>query len=72
MPQSSFVAPRHLRRFVPLMTAVFLLAGCDSGGGSSQTAEFPKMGKANVQTSTPKTPAKGMDRVGSESGPPSP
>ena len=72
MSQSSFLAPRQLRRMLPLVTAVLLLAGCDSSGGSSQTAEFPKMGKANVQTSAPKAPAKGMDRIGSESGVPNP
>jgi hypothetical protein len=71
MAQRSFANRRSVRRLLPLVTSVLLLAGCDSGGGS-QTAEFPKMQKGTAPAAPSKTPAKGMDRVGSDSGVPNP
>jgi hypothetical protein len=66
MPQLSSNPRRRLRRVLPLVTCLLWLGGCDGGGGS-KTADFPNMSKPNIQSSTPKKPAKGMDRVGSES-----
>jgi hypothetical protein len=65
MPQISSKPRRRLWRVLPLVTCLLWLGGCDSGGGS-QTAAFPNISKPSLQTSTPKKPAKGMDRVGSE------
>jgi hypothetical protein len=54
-----------MRRFLPIVTSLVLLAGCS--GDSSGTAEFPELGKKAIMTKEiPKTPVKGMDRVGSE------
>ena len=59
-------SPRgRLRWFLPIVTSVLLLGGC--GGDSSGTAAFPDTGKKAIMTKViPKTPVKGMDRVGSE------
>jgi hypothetical protein len=65
MPRTLFL--RLTCRIVALVMVIGVLGGC--GGESSQTAEFPKMGKANLPASTLKKPEKGMDRIGSESGP---
>jgi hypothetical protein len=68
MPQRSLANRRSVLPLLPVVTSVLLLAGCDSGGGS-QTSEFPKMQKGSLPPAPSKTPAKGMDRIGSESAP---
>lgn len=69
MPQSSYSPRGRVSAFLPLLTSVLLLAGCNSE--SSGTAEFPDMGtKAKMTNPPPKKPAKGMDRVGSEAAAP--
>ena len=65
MCKSTYFSRGHLRRFLPIVTSVLLLGGC--GGDSSGTAAFPETGtKAIMTKEVPKTPPKGMDRVGSE------
>ena len=65
MRKSTHFSRGHVRRFLPIVTSLFLLAGCS--GDSSGTAAFPDMGKKSIMTKEiPKTPVKGMDRVGSE------
>ena len=69
MSQYSYSRGGHLRRSLLLITSVVLLAGC--GGESSNTAAFPDTGKKAIMTKEiPKTPMKGMDRVGSEAASP--
>ena len=69
MPKSSCFPRGRVIGFLPLLTFVLLLAGCDSG--SSGTAAFPDMGtKSKMTNPPPKKPAKGMDRVGSEAAAP--
>jgi hypothetical protein len=52
------------RSFVAIFACVFLFGGCE--GGSGGTAAFPNMEKKSIVTETPKGPAKGMDRTGSD------
>jgi hypothetical protein len=69
MLRSSCSPGGRLRWFLPLVTSVVLLAGCDSS--SSKTADFPELAKKSKMTPTiPKAPTKGMDRVGSEAATP--
>jgi hypothetical protein len=65
MCKSTYFFRGRVRRFLPIVTSLFLLAGC--GGDSSGTAAFPDTGKKAIMIKEiPKTPVKGMDRVGSE------
>jgi hypothetical protein len=65
MLKSTHSSRGRLRRFLPILTSLFLLAGCS--GDTSGTAAFPDTGtKAIMTKEVPKTPPKGMDRVGSE------
>ena len=66
MSQSAFRSARPRCRVLPLVTCILFLGGCD-GGESGGTADFPKMEKQSVSTQKQKKPAKGMDRVGSDS-----
>jgi hypothetical protein len=69
MPESSYLARGRVRRLLPMVTSILLLEGC--GGGSSDTAAFPELGKKAIITKAPaKKPEKGMDRVGSETAAP--
>jgi uncharacterized lipoprotein YajG len=65
MCKSTHFSRGHVRRFLLIVTSLFLLAGCS--GDPSGTAAFPDTGKkANMTKEIPKVPVKGMDRVGSE------
>lgn len=68
MTQSSSPRRGPLRRLLPLATAALLLAGCDSGGGGTQTAEFPKMEKPGPPPTPPKEGKGAVNRQGSEAG----
>jgi hypothetical protein len=67
MPQFLSKSRRRLWRALPLVKCLFWLGGCDGGGGS-QTADFPKMGKTTPPSSALTKKAPGMDRAGSEAG----
>ena len=64
MPQPMIPADRCLRRLWPLAMSVVLVVGCDDS--ASKTAAFPDTQKPSMKTEAPKTPAKGMDRTGSD------
>lgn len=53
-------------RIVPVIGAIGFATGC-TGEGAPQTAEPPKMEKAALPSENQGKPAKGMDRLGSES-----
>jgi hypothetical protein len=66
----SWIARRVLR-VASLLTVVGLVGGCS--GEAEKTAAFPDTKPITVPTAkAATTPAKGMDRVGSESGTPNP
>jgi hypothetical protein len=57
----------HRGRLLPILSVfacLVCLGGCEGGGGG--TAAFPKVEKKSIVTEQPKTPAKGMDRTGSD------
>jgi hypothetical protein len=65
MLKSTHSSRGRLRRFLPIVTSLLMLAGCS--GDPSGTAAFPDTGtKAIMTKEMPKTPVKGMNRVGSE------
>jgi hypothetical protein len=62
---------RGVLAILPMAVALGALSGCDNSS-APQTPEYPKVGAPPPASATKATPAKGMDRVGSDSGVPNP